>query len=160
MFLDAIYNDLIGAYDKGQEIREIFAVERLKPDSKIGIFAPLKKSNIKTCKSGNKAANMRYKDKVATLKEENLFISRIALIRGQRDIDMRSVIGNFEMTPVVHSLMKRDGTLLDGWDGKSDLFSCIRQEANVAVTDEAPCKFECVAIDAMYIMNQISTKPI
>ena len=103
---------------------------------------------------------MKYKDKVATLKEENVFISRIAMIRGQREIDLKSVIGNFELTPVVHSLMKRDGTLLDGWDGKSEFFSCVRQEANVPITDEAPCKFEFVAIDAMFVMNQIFTKPV
>lgn len=160
VFSDAIYHDLVGAYEKGQELRVTFYDERLKPDSKVGLFAKLKRSGIKTCKSDNKAVNIKYKDKVATLKEENVFISRIAMIRGQRDIDMKSVIGNHEMTPVVHSLMKRDGTLLNGWDGKADLFSCVRAEAKVPVTEEAPCKFECVAIDAMFIMNQITTKPL
>ena len=109
VFSDAIYHDLVGPYKKGQELRVTFYDERLKPDSKIGLLAKLKRSGIKTCKSDNKAVNIKYKDKVATLKEENLFISRIAMIRGQRDIDMKSVIGNYEMTPVVHSLMKRDG---------------------------------------------------
>ena len=72
---------------------------------------------------------------------------------------MKSVIGNYEMTPVVHSLMKRDGTLLDGWDGKSDLASCVLKESNVSVVENVSCQFECVAIDAMFIMNQITSKP-
>ena len=104
-----MYNDLIGAYKKGQELNKIFVEERLKP------------VQIHTCKQGNKGGTIKYKDKFATLKEENLFISRIAMIRGTRDIDMKAIIGKYELTPVVHSLMQRDGTLLDGWEGKSDL---------------------------------------
>ena len=72
---------------------------------------------------------------------------------------MKSIIGNFEMTPVVHSLMKWDGTL-DGWDAKSDLEPCVLKEANVAVVENVSFKSECVAIDVMFIMNQITTKPI
>ena len=160
IFSNEICYDLIGAYDKSQELRKIFADERLKPDGKVGIFVKLKKCKVKTCKSANKAANIKYKDQVAALKEENVFISRIAMIRGKRDVDMKSIIGNFELTPIVHSLMKRDGTLLDGWEGKADLFSIVRNEAQVSVTEVPPCKYEAVAIDAMFVMNQISTKPV
>ena len=159
IFSNDIYEDLINAYETGHNLVVSFAEERLKPDSKVGILTKLKKANIKTCKSGNKVANIKYKDKVATLKEENVFLSRIAMIRGTRDVDMKSIIGNYEMTPVVHSLMKRDGTLLDGWDGKSDLASCVLKESNVAVVENVSCQFECVAIDAMFIMNQITSKP-
>ena len=160
VFSDEIYNDLIGAYEKGQELYKTFVDERLKPESTVGIFAPIKKLKMKTCKQGNKAATVKYKDKLATLKEENLFISRFAMIRGSREIDMKYIIGKYELTPVVHSLMKRDGTLLDGWDGKSDLAKTVLKEANVSVTPCIPFESEVVAVDAMFIMNQISTKPI
>ena len=146
VFSDAIYGDLIGAYETGQQLYEDFVDERLKPGSKVGILAKLKKSKIKTCKSANKGDNIKYKDKVATLKEENLFISRIAMIRGTRDIDMKLIIGNYEMAPISHSLMKRDGTLLDGWEGKSELTACVLKEANVAVVDKVSCQFECAAL--------------
>ncbi len=151
---------MIGAYDKGKELYKTFVEQRLKPDSKTGVFAPLKRSGVKTCKSANKGAAIKYKDKVATLKEENIFISRIAMIRGSRNVDMKGHIGNYELTPVVHSLMRRDGVLLDGWEGKSSLAVRVLLEANVSVIEEIPYKSECVAIDAMYIMNQISTKPL
>ena len=92
-------------------------------------FAQLKMLKIKTCKQANKAATIKYKDELVTLKEENIFISRIAMIRGTREIDMKSIIGKHELTPVVHSLMKRDGTLLDGWYGKSHLAKTVLKEA-------------------------------
>ena len=81
VFSDTIYNDLIGAYETGKMLYRTFAEQRLKPDSKISVFAPVKRSGVKTCKSANKGAPIKYKDQVATLKEENLFISRIAMIR-------------------------------------------------------------------------------
>lgn len=159
VFSDAIYQDLIAAYNTGQQLYKEFVEERLKPESKVGLFARLKKSKLKTCKEGNKGASIKYKDKVATLKEENLFISRIAMIRGSREVDMKSIIGNHELTPVVLSLMKQDGTLLDGWDGKAELAATTLKEANLPVVVNIPFQSEVVAIDAMFLMNQISTKP-
>ena len=47
-----------------------------------------------------------------------------------------------------------------GWEGKSDLATRIRNEAGVAVITDIPSAAECVAIDAMFLMNQISTKPM
>ena len=66
---------------------------------------------------------------------------------------MKSIIGNYEMTPVVHSLMKRDGVLLDGWEGKAQLTTCVRNEASIAVAKELPLVAEWVAIDAIYPLN-------
>ena len=73
---------------------------------------------------------------------------------------MKAIIGKYELTPVVHSLMKRDGTLLDGWEGKSDLAKTVLKEAGVTVVQQIPIISEVVAVDAMFVMNQISTKPI
>ena len=55
--------------------------------------------------------------------------------------------------------MKHDGTLLDGFEGKSKLVTEICSSANVSVVAEIPPKSECVCIDAMFIMNQITSKP-
>ena len=72
------------------------------------------------------------------------------MIRGSRDVVMKTIIRNYEMTPVVHSLMRRDGILLDGWEGKEDLANCVRSEAGVTVSTELPFVAKCVAIDAMF----------
>ena len=82
------------------------------------------------------------------------------MIRGSREVDMKNHIGHYELTSVVHSLKRRDGTLLDGWDGKSDLATRVLAEANIKVTPSIANKADCVAIDAMYVINQISTKPV
>ena len=57
------------------------------------------------------------------------------MIRGNKEVDMKSIIGISEMTPVVHSLMRRDGKFLNVWDGKSDLAGCVPKESNVAVVE-------------------------
>ena len=54
VFSAEIYNDLIGAYKKGQELYKTFVEERLKPGSQVGILAPITKLKINTCKQGNK----------------------------------------------------------------------------------------------------------
>ena len=46
VFSAEIYNDLIGAYKKGQELNKIFVEERLKTEIQVGILAPIKKLQI------------------------------------------------------------------------------------------------------------------
>ena len=74
LFSDTIYNNLVTAYDFGKMLYQSFVDERLKQDSKVGIFSPFKKAMLKLCKSANKGININYKDKVAILKEENTFL--------------------------------------------------------------------------------------
>ena len=105
VFPDAIYKNLIGAYHAGHRLYQDFVEDRLKPESKI--FAQLKKAMVKTCKSSNKGVKIKHTDKVATLKEENIFISRIEMIRGSKDVDTKYHIGNHELVPVFHSLMRQ-----------------------------------------------------
>ena len=56
--------------------------------------------------------------------------------------------------------MRRNGTFLDGWEGKSELSNRILAEANVSVEQNISYKSECIAIDAMFLLNQMSTKPL
>lgn len=93
----------------------------MKPGCKTEIFRKLKKAIIKTRKSSNKGVKTKHKGNVATLNKENMFISRRELIRGSRDVDMKDVISHHELIPVIHRLMKRHSTLLDDWEGESDL---------------------------------------
>ena len=86
----------------------------------------------------------------ANLEKENIFISRIAMIRRSRDVDMKHHISNHELTPVIQSLTRHDETLLGGWERKSELTARVLGEANVTVLQVFPYKIECLAIDAMY----------
>ena len=56
--------------------------------------------------------------------------------------------------------MRHSGTLLDGWEGKLELAARVFGEANVMVLQDIPYKSECIVINAKYIMNQISNKPL
>ena len=76
------------------------------------------------------------------------------MIWWSRDIDMKYLIINHELTSVLHSLMRRDSTLLNVWEGKSDFAARELGEANVTVFKDIPYKSECIVIDVMYIMNQ------
>ena len=64
-----IFTSLIDCEKVGQKLYEDFIVERLKPDSNVSIFAPLKKSQVKTCKSANKKQHIKVHNKVVELKE-------------------------------------------------------------------------------------------
>ena len=75
----------------GKDTNEIFIAERLQPESKVGIFAPLAKINLKTCKSANKSQKMDVNDKVVELKYNCNLFSRCAELKGKRDIDMKVV---------------------------------------------------------------------
>ena len=71
---DDIYNDMMRSEQTGKDTTETFIAERLQPESKIGIFAPLAKVKLKTCKSANKSQKMDVNDKVVELKYNcNLF---------------------------------------------------------------------------------------
>ena len=54
MFSDEIYFDMVNSEKTGKKEYSNFVVNRLQPESKIGIFDPLSKTYIKTCKSANK----------------------------------------------------------------------------------------------------------
>ena len=53
-FSDEIYFDMVNSENTYKKEYSNFVVNRLQPESKIGIFDPLSKTNIKTCKSANK----------------------------------------------------------------------------------------------------------
>ena len=53
-FSDEIYFDMVNSENTYKKEYSNFIVNRLQPESKIGIFDPLSKTNIKTCKSANK----------------------------------------------------------------------------------------------------------
>ena len=109
----------------GKHLYNEFVSERMKPTSNVNIFAPLKTSTMKTFKSSNKSQMMKVNDKVVELKENCNLFARCAVIQGKRNIDMKQFIGNYELTVTPPSLFKHDGTLHDGYQGKSKLVQTI-----------------------------------
>ena len=144
----------------GIDLHEKFVVERLQPKSKTSIFAPLKKANVKTCKSANRTKKNSINDKVVELKNNCNLFARCAVLTGKRDIDMRIVVGDYELMTVPRSLMTGDGKLIPGHPGKSELLHELMRECEVLPTEAVRIEPQTqVVIDAMYAVNTIMLKP-
>ena len=59
VFSDATYENFIGTYNAGEGLYQVFVDEWLKPDSKVGVFAQLRKAVIKKWKSRNKGIKIK-----------------------------------------------------------------------------------------------------
>ena len=56
------------------------------------------------------------------------------------------------------SLVSSDGFLLDGSKSKSDAVKKILKAAEIEPSDQLPTRPDCVVIDAMRVLNEMSTK--
>ena len=162
VFTDEVFHGMINCEDTGKAMYNDFVIERLQPDSKVDIFAPLKKANVKTCKTANKNRKIKVHDKIVELRSNCNLFARCAVIKGKRDIDMKIVVGDYELMTVPRSLMKPDGTLLSGHVGKADLVKDVLKEFCVTPAETlnlCPDDTILVVIDTMHIVNKINPKP-
>ena len=156
MFSDDIYNDMMRSEQTGKDTNEIFIAERLQPESKVGIFAPLAKINLKTCKSANKSQKMDVNDKVVELKYNCNLFARCAVLKGKRDIDMKVVVGDYELMGVPRSLMTPDGKLIPGHSDKAELVAKIIEECGMVLIENLDVGDQsCVVIDAMSLVIRV-----
>ena len=119
----------------------------------------MKKANVKTCKSANKRKKIEVNDKVVELKNNCNLFGKCAVIKGKRDIDMKIVVGDYELMTVPRSLMTADGKLLPGHTGKAELIHETKSECGVGSTNNIQADSIVHVIDAMYIVNTIIPKP-
>ena len=159
IFTDEVFRGIINCEDTGKAMYDDFVIE---PDSKVDIFAPLKKADVKTCKTANKNRKMKVHDKIVQLRSNCNLFARCALITGKLDIDMKIVVGDYELMIVPRSL-KPDGTLLSGHVGKADLVKEVLKKFCVTPVETlnlCPDDKMCVVIDAMYVGDKINPKPV
>ncbi len=80
----------------------------------------------------------KSKDRIIELREERELFSRFALVaQSQRGLDMKEVIGHYELSLVPRSLKKMDGTLKPGHEGKSKLMNAIIKCLETPNTEDA-----------------------
>ena len=84
IYSDKITEDMLSFEKTGNLAYKQFIDKRLKPDSTKSIHEPIKKIMLNTCKSA--------------IKTKKLEIARCALIRGQRNINMKVIVGVYELT--------------------------------------------------------------
>ena len=155
---EKITEELLSFEETGNRVYKEFVDERLKPESTKSIHEPIKKIMLQTCKSAIKAKKMKVNDKTKELRGNCNLFARCALIQGKRNIDMKVIIGDYELTVFPKSLFSSDGSLLDGSKLKSDAVTEILKATEVEPKDQLPTKPDCVVFDAMRVLNEMSTK--
>ena len=113
---------------------------------------------LNTCKSSIKLKKLKINDKTKKLRGNCNLFARCALIRGQRDIDMKVVVGDYELTVYPKSLFSSDGSLLDGSKSKSEAVTELLKYTEYVPSDNPPANPDSVVIYAMRVLNEMATK--
>ena len=104
IYSDKITEDMLSFEKTGNLVYKQFIDERLKPDSTKSIHEPIKKVMLNTCKSAIKPKKLKINDKTKELRGNCNLFSRCALIRDQRNINMKVIVGDHELTVYPKSL--------------------------------------------------------
>jgi hypothetical protein len=84
---------------------------------------------LKTCKSAIKPRKIKVNDKTKKLRGNcKLFATSF---QGKRNIDMKVIVGDYELTVFAKSLFTSDGSLIDGGKSKSDAVTEVMKAAEV-----------------------------
>ena len=95
-----------------------FVKERMQPDREKSIFDLIKRSSNKTFASSNKSLKLKAHNKVIELKETCNLFAWCAFVKDERNIEMKTVTGEHELTDVLLSLFNPDRSLINGGPGK------------------------------------------
>ena len=102
---------LDGITETGQQQLDTFLQQRVQTNN-IKFWAPMKKSDVKTCGSVAKKVNVVLKEKTIALKSDMSLISRLLIAsRSRPNIDVRSCISLYEFSPLPRSLFATDGKM-------------------------------------------------
>ena len=112
LFSKEIFESLISVEQLVNNLFDEFVKERMQSESGKSIFDPIKRSSVKTFTSSNKSLKLKVDDKVIDLKENYNLFARCTLVKDKRNIDMRTVIEEHELTNVPLSVFNPDGSLL------------------------------------------------
>ena len=156
LYSKEIFESLIAVEQLGNNLFDEFVKGRMQPETEKSFFDPAKRSSVKTFTSSNKPLKLKVHDKVIELKENCNLFARCALVKDKRNIDMRTVIGEHELTNVPLSLFNPDGSLINGGVGKSSAVDEVLKFANVKPLTQV--RHVCYVIDDMAILNKLNPK--
>ena len=108
------------------------------------IHEPIKKIMLQTCKSAIKAKKIKVDEKTKELRGNCNLFTRCALIQRKHNINMRVIIGDYELTVFPNSLFSSDGSLLDGSKSKSGAVTEILKATEVEPTYQIANKLDFV----------------
>lgn len=92
----------------GKKLYGDFVNERIKGNP--SVWSPMKKRKLKTFRNQTKVIKCNLAEKVTQLKEERTLMTRFLIMSRQREeIDLKEILGNYELSVVPQSLFLQDG---------------------------------------------------
>ena len=133
--------DTLNNHEIGKEMYQEFVEERIKGST--SVWAKLKKRKLKTFQIQSKVVKCKVGEKIVQIKEERSLVTRFLIMSRRRDeIDLRDIIGNYELSVVPQALFLQDGKphpCLDKYKVTVFSFVCFLFDTFVTF-DGATCK--------------------
>ena len=153
VFAKEVCEQVVSCEEKGQKIYEAMIEERLKPNSVVKVFDPVKKLLLNTLKKASKTNHIKLKDREIRLGDDANIWRKIAIVSNSRDIDYNDIIGNYELSVTPQSLMDAKRNLHDGGQGKSKLIEVIKASDDYRSSIRCPDNVQCVVFDGFCMLK-------
>ena len=139
---------------------EVFVEEQLAPESTVSVMATLKKLKTPVFKTFDKKVKVKLKEKVVQVQSNCNFFAQLAIVASDRNIDMKDVIGQYELTATPKSFIDYDRQLHPGGEGKSKLVEVLTKFATGSKTIQRCGQvFNVAAVDAMQNVQNLTKSP-
>ena len=100
--------DILDHVEIGKNMDEQFVENRIKGSTPL--WEQIKKRNLKTFQAQSKVVGLKLNDKIVKVKEERSLITRFLIMSRQRkEIELKRVIGCYELLVVPLTLVLQDG---------------------------------------------------
>ena len=157
IFLEHIYKPLLSVTATSEQLLSEFCTESLSTDSKISLLSLIKKVNTPVFKSCEKKEKVKINQTVYELQGHCNFFALCALVASQCEINMKDIIGHYELLSVCHSFMDSGGGLNHGGEAKSKLVDVLTKNVSHSKIPASECPgADIVAIDAMQVVQKMS----
>ena len=117
IFPEQICKPLLSFTATGEQPLSEFCTERLSTDSRTSLFSPIKKVNTPVFKICEKKGKVKINQMVYELQGHCNFSAQCALV-AQCEIDMKNIIGHYELSSVCRGFMDSEGELNHGGEPK------------------------------------------
>ena len=158
VFSDDIIKDILGFEETGKNRYKTIVQQRLQGNT--DLFSTLSKLQLKLASDGNKKVKTAMDGVMEDIKGYSSLFGRCAIVANQRELDMKSIIGTYELDVVPRSVMTADGMLHPGDEGKSKIVEILTEDFSKTFTlASIPGNTPKVAIvDAMVLVQKISAR--
>lgn len=137
VFSEQITSDVSRIESLGTDLYEAFKSDRLL-DGSVSLWAPIKKNKLKLCSTTNKQIKVKIAGSITELNADRSLFARLLIVaRSQREIDLRTTLGKYEMSVVPRSMFAQDGTMHQ-CPAKSKLIHILKSVVEPAAKNSLP----------------------